>query len=58
MIKIESGIDYKSLYNITSAIAVVIVAKDGLVASEEQTERILAFMYNIGDYCRTIAGCK
>ncbi len=29
--------------------AVAILAKDGLIVSEEQAERILAFMYNIAE---------
>ncbi len=47
--KIESGIDYKNHYDITQAMAVAILAKDGLIVSEEQAERILAFMYNIAE---------
>ena len=49
MLKIESGIDYKNHYDNTSDMAVANLAKNGLIASEEQAERILAFMYNIAE---------
>lgn len=47
--KTESGIDYKNHYDLTQAMPVAILAKDGLIVSEEQAERILAFMYNIAE---------
>ncbi len=49
MAKIESDIEYKNHYDITSAMAVAILAKDGLIVSVEQAVRILAFMYNIAE---------
>ena len=49
MVKIESGIDYKNHYDNTSDMAVANLAKNGLIASEKQAERILAFMYNIAE---------
>jgi hypothetical protein len=50
LVKIESGIDYKNHYDNTSDMAVANLAKNGLIASEEQAERILAFMYNIAEF--------
>ena len=49
MVKIESGFEYKNHYHFTPPMAVAILAKDGLIVSEEQAERILAFVYNIAE---------